>query len=434
MSHAKLPADVVGYALEFLSAVDLATYSTVTSFCRRETLVVFIHRWLSLNSACWGVKLGVGALLGGKDLQKMSDAELGQSLRRLRCQFPLNRPLGCALGRGLVSHTQRPEGPIGEGLVLSDHACAFIGSVGQGNRAVQSSVAFPAFPSEPPAEPKAADLSLKTAAGLSLKTAALSALVHASIALARFRMLSFIRTHGRRRGRGALRADVNPRAQQVQTLGEAVAVALLPLLEAISSAISPAANASLPQPAPADSTLVPAPEPIPALLFVAPLRDRCGRFLLAPRSVAYFEVAIERLPAVARALQPFPPPEEEQHECVAVGLAVGEYTSTQRLPGWDLQSYGYHGDDGAIFHGHGRQLKSYGSRFGPGDTVGCGRDYRSGTIFFTLNGTNLGVAFTDVDPQVELAPIVGLDSNAQVTFNFGLTRPFAFDLVQVLWG
>lgn len=40
-------------------------------------------------------------------------------------------------------------------------------------------------------------------------------------------------------------------------------------------------------------------------------------------------------------------------DCVAVGLASTRFQRRQRLPGWDEESYGYHGDDGAIFHGRG---------------------------------------------------------------------------------
>ncbi|KAJ1431850.1 concanavalin A-like lectin/glucanase domain-containing protein, partial [Ochromonadaceae sp. CCMP2298] len=80
-------------------------------------------------------------------------------------------------------------------------------------------------------------------------------------------------------------------------------------------------------------------------------------------------------------------------DCIAVGLATSAFQKHTRLPGWDNESWGFHGDDGAIFHGCGKQLARFGPTFGVGDTVGCGFDAREGTIFYTLNGNNLGTAF-----------------------------------------
>lgn len=49
---------------------------------------------------------------------------------------------------------------------------------------------------------------------------------------------------------------------------------------------------------------------------------------------------------------------------------------------WELNSYGYHGDDGHKFSasGHGAP---YGPRFSTGDTVGAGIDLDKREIFFT---------------------------------------------------
>lgn len=115
-------------------------------------------------------------------------------------------------------------------------------------------------------------------------------------------------------------------------------------------------------------------------------------------------------------------------ECIAIGLATKDF-ELKRLPGWDENSYGYHSDDGAIFHGRGRQVASYGPSFGAGDTVGCGIDYESRSIFFTVNGNYQGIAFATIDlieGQV-LYPTVGIDAEVKVTFNFG-NEPFKFDL------
>ena len=114
-------------------------------------------------------------------------------------------------------------------------------------------------------------------------------------------------------------------------------------------------------------------------------------------------------------------------EVVAVGLSSSRFLSNHRLPGWDSESYGYHGDDGNIFHGHGRQIAAYGPKFSVGDTVGCGINYRTKSIFFTLNGKFLGNAFDGVIG--DWYPTVGIDSNCDVTFNFGRV-PFQFDLLR----
>lgn len=115
-------------------------------------------------------------------------------------------------------------------------------------------------------------------------------------------------------------------------------------------------------------------------------------------------------------------------DCVAVGLATDNFDNHFKFPGWDCESYGYHGDDGATFHGNGHQLTQYGPSFGPGDTIGCGLDYIHKTVFFTLNGVNLGVAFDNINTAVPYYPTLGIDCNNPIEVNFGNKKPFEFDL------
>jgi len=133
--------------------------------------------------------------------------------------------------------------------------------------------------------------------------------------------------------------------------------------------------------------------------------------------VAYFEVAIG------------PPSDATSStlDCIAVCLGSSAFPLLGRQPGWDGHSYGYHSDDGRLFHGSGTRSYAFGPRFGVGDTVGCGLCLRTRRIFYTLNGTFLGVAFVARQSQLPLYPVVGLDTRDVVHFNFGM-RPFAFDL------
>ncbi|XP_011096432.1 ran-binding protein 9 [Sesamum indicum] len=109
-------------------------------------------------------------------------------------------------------------------------------------------------------------------------------------------------------------------------------------------------------------------------------------------------------------------------------IAIGFTTSAFRLrrqPGWEANSYGYHGDDGMLYRGHGK-----GDTFGPtyttGDTVGGGINYATQEFFFTKNGVVVGSVYKDVKGPV--IPTVAVHSqNEEVTVNFG-KDPFVFDL------
>jgi len=117
--------------------------------------------------------------------------------------------------------------------------------------------------------------------------------------------------------------------------------------------------------------------------------------------------------------------------CVAIGLSMEKYSTSVRMPGWDEYSFGYHGDDGGIFHSRGDMIRVYGPRYNVGDTVGCGVNYVNGGIFFTLNGDFLGYAWCNekvvLDGRVDLYPTVGVDSPNPLACNFGNERPFVWD-------
>jgi hypothetical protein len=137
---------------------------------------------------------------------------------------------------------------------------------------------------------------------------------------------------------------------------------------------------------------------------------------LTPLFVAYFEVNIMEQAVL--------------HECVSIGLSTSTFCPQDKLPGWDSESYGYHSDDGGMFHGKGIPPHLGRPSYGPGDIVGCGLEYKSRRIFFTKNGKFLGYEFDKVDEDVVesgLYPTVGVDSECPIFVNFG-ERPFCFDL------
>ncbi|KAM7379804.1 hypothetical protein PAMP_005327 [Pampus punctatissimus] len=93
--------------------------------------------------------------------------------------------------------------------------------------------------------------------------------------------------------------------------------------------------------------------------------------------------------------------------------------------GWDKHSYGYHGDDGHSFCSSGTG-QPYGPTFTTGDVIGCCVNLINNTCFYTKNGHSLGIAFTDLPPN--LYPTVGLQTPGEVVdANFG-QHPFVFDI------
>jgi hypothetical protein len=109
---------------------------------------------------------------------------------------------------------------------------------------------------------------------------------------------------------------------------------------------------------------------------------------------------------------------------IAVGLADTNFP-LNRQPGWEPNSFAYYGYDGRRYVDSERG-ENYGPRFGAGDVIGCGLLTERREIFFTKNGTHLGVAFSDVSCVVY--PTVGLHSPGEkVTVNLGGT-PFVFDI------
>lgn len=113
---------------------------------------------------------------------------------------------------------------------------------------------------------------------------------------------------------------------------------------------------------------------------------------------------------------------------IGIGLAH-YYCDLDRLPGWEMYSFGYHGDDGHLFDCSGTG-KKYGPKFWKGDVIGICWNFMEKTIFFTKNGTGLSIAFHQYSwfDLPSLAPIIGLRSEGEsIQANFG-KKFFEFDI------
>jgi hypothetical protein len=138
-----------------------------------------------------------------------------------------------------------------------------------------------------------------------------------------------------------------------------------------------------------------------------------------PAGVAqyYFEVTCKPIASTTK---------QSEYPVLAIGFCtIGGYAI--RFPGWpprqdapSAKSWGYHGDDGKIFCSAGGEDQagpmSSDTQYGPGDTVGCGVDLVTRTIWFTRNGVKLNKGFTKV--QGRLFPLLGLEHVAEVETNF----------------
>jgi hypothetical protein len=163
-----------------------------------------------------------------------------------------------------------------------------------------------------------------------------------------------------------------------------------------------------------------------------------GRTVPMLSGVAYFEITIHRAP---RRDTPSVNPEGAP-PCVAIGLA-NHLHRLNSMPGWDRDSYGFHGDDGLYYHNwdfDGREFTTdpEAAQFGEGDTVGLGLvySYICGAYrpqkFMTKNGKLVGAA-VDGNSNAEFYtwfPCVGTDTHSPIEMNFGNKGvPFMFDVV-----
>ncbi|KAF4547992.1 Ankyrin repeat-containing protein 14 [Elsinoe fawcettii] len=124
----------------------------------------------------------------------------------------------------------------------------------------------------------------------------------------------------------------------------------------------------------------------------------------------YFEIEIEQT---------------GEKSLIALGFCQ-DLSYTMGLPGWRTGSWALHLDDGTLY------LESYLGKVycapmacGSKDVMGCGINYGTDELFFTKNGTYLGLAARA--PRGRLYPVVGVgDVGVSVKVNFG-PEDFKFD-------
>ncbi|THV54202.1 hypothetical protein BGAL_0032g00300 [Botrytis galanthina] len=139
-----------------------------------------------------------------------------------------------------------------------------------------------------------------------------------------------------------------------------------------------------------------------------PMPPQCG--------IYYFEVTV-----LSR---------KREDSSIGIGFSTKKIPLS-RLPGWEPDSWAYHGDDG---HGYaGASVgKAYGPSFSTEDVIGCGVNFSTGVAFFTKNGDHLGIAFRDVTGRGELFPSVGMKKPGEhIRVNFGQS-PFVYNIDEMI--
>ncbi|KAJ3090683.1 hypothetical protein HK102_002952 [Quaeritorhiza haematococci] len=169
-------------------------------------------------------------------------------------------------------------------------------------------------------------------------------------------------------------------------------------------------------------------------------RDKCNLLILSKGNlrVSYNGTGNKDADAAAvRANYPIPPQcgvfyyevdivSKGRDGYIGIGFCT-KSVNLQRLPGWEENSWGYHGDDGHSFCCSGTG-KPYGPTFTTGDIIGCGINFATNEAFYTKNGVYLGVAFRNL--KSDLYPSVGFRTPGEIVeANFG-HRKFEFDIEQ----
>lgn len=113
-----------------------------------------------------------------------------------------------------------------------------------------------------------------------------------------------------------------------------------------------------------------------------PMPRQCG--------IYYYEITVISKGRDGQVIRPLPLmiADFQTRRMIGVGFS-GPKVALSRIPGWEPDSYAYHGDDGQVFSNT-TSGKAYGPKFGTLDVIGCGLNFRTNTAFFTKNGHMLG--------------------------------------------
>ncbi len=112
------------------------------------------------------------------------------------------------------------------------------------------------------------------------------------------------------------------------------------------------------------------------------------------------------------------------HDYVAIGFTTENFKINQ-MPGWELNTYGYHSDDGKLYHSgkitHSDNMKqferNFNTTFTTGDVVGAGISYLKQKVYFTKN--NFVVGSIHYNLENTLYPTIGFwGKSVTVDVNF----------------
>ncbi|KAA3673598.1 uncharacterized protein DEA37_0004467 [Paragonimus westermani] len=100
--------------------------------------------------------------------------------------------------------------------------------------------------------------------------------------------------------------------------------------------------------------------------------------------------------------------------------------------GMEANSYGYHSNNGAIYHGSKELNPTTGPTYGEADVIGCGVNFVTNSVFFTKNGVFMGPITTGKKLPHPVYPCIALAcAKCHVSANFGQHK-FTFDIGQYI--
>jgi hypothetical protein len=151
-----------------------------------------------------------------------------------------------------------------------------------------------------------------------------------------------------------------------------------------------------------------------------------GLYEIQGKKGVYYEISIQRMNGViAIGEEYFTDPSYPLLSLTPTTGSTARPYPPGRLPGWHRLSAALHLDDLSKFFEDpdgGRDCDTRLTRVVPGDTVGFGYEFATGTVFFTCNGLRLRDAFTGVylpRHAHDVYAALGADGENEFCVNFG---------------